>query len=213
MHLPFASLLHIASTERANAYKCFAEDYQTEHRRQAFRFCNFYCGFIQNYSSIVTPMTNMTRKDVEWKWTPLLQKSFEDLKEAFVTADAFYPSDTKTVYIRHEGADATDEEGSEDHDDDYVFKGKTDLQLSEGDEVDTAIMIVQLKKAMMKETGEVDVDSLSQCQTLAACCLSMYPVVGVLTDTENWAFYWMGLQNILNYHCGVWSPHKNQTVQ
>ncbi|PRP73111.1 hypothetical protein PROFUN_16431, partial [Planoprotostelium fungivorum] len=33
-------------------------------------FCNFYRGFIQNYSSIVTPMTNMTRKDVEWKWTP-----------------------------------------------------------------------------------------------------------------------------------------------
>ncbi|PRP73753.1 MHCK/EF2 kinase domain family protein [Planoprotostelium fungivorum] len=28
----------------------------------------------------------MTRKDVEWKWTPHLQKSFEDLKEAFVTA-------------------------------------------------------------------------------------------------------------------------------
>ncbi|PRP74592.1 retrotransposon nucleocapsid protein, partial [Planoprotostelium fungivorum] len=50
-------------------------------------FCNFYRGFIQNYSSIVTPMTNMTRKDVEWKWTPHLQKSFEDLKEAFVTAD------------------------------------------------------------------------------------------------------------------------------
>ncbi|PRP88188.1 hypothetical protein PROFUN_04011 [Planoprotostelium fungivorum] len=36
MQLPFASLLHKASTERANAYKCFAEDYQTEHRRQAF---------------------------------------------------------------------------------------------------------------------------------------------------------------------------------
>ncbi|PRP72850.1 hypothetical protein PROFUN_17121, partial [Planoprotostelium fungivorum] len=50
-------------------------------------FCNFYRGFIPNYSSIVTPMTNMTRKDVEWKWTPHLQKSFEDLKEAFVTAD------------------------------------------------------------------------------------------------------------------------------
>ncbi|PRP72900.1 retrotransposable element protein, partial [Planoprotostelium fungivorum] len=50
-------------------------------------FCNFYRGFIRNYSSIVTPMTNMTRKDVECKWTPHLQKSFEDLKEAFVTAD------------------------------------------------------------------------------------------------------------------------------
>ncbi|PRP76484.1 hypothetical protein PROFUN_16933 [Planoprotostelium fungivorum] len=37
----FASLfpprLHKASTERTNTYKCFAEDYQTEHRRQAFR--------------------------------------------------------------------------------------------------------------------------------------------------------------------------------
>ncbi|PRP72856.1 hypothetical protein PROFUN_16978, partial [Planoprotostelium fungivorum] len=38
-------------------------------------FCNFYRGFIRNYSSIVTPMTNMTRKDVEWKWTPHLQNT------------------------------------------------------------------------------------------------------------------------------------------
>ncbi|PRP87548.1 hypothetical protein PROFUN_00759 [Planoprotostelium fungivorum] len=59
-----------------------------------------------------------------------------------------------------------------------IHHRKTDLQLSEGDEVDTAIMIVQLKKTTMIET-------------LAACRLSMYPVVGVLTDTENWVFYWM----------------------
>ncbi|PRP78744.1 hypothetical protein PROFUN_13322 [Planoprotostelium fungivorum] len=32
----FPPRLHKASTERANAYKCFAEDYQTEHRRRAF---------------------------------------------------------------------------------------------------------------------------------------------------------------------------------
>ncbi|PRP73028.1 hypothetical protein PROFUN_17014, partial [Planoprotostelium fungivorum] len=30
------SVLHKTSTEHTNAYKCFAEDYQTEHRRQAF---------------------------------------------------------------------------------------------------------------------------------------------------------------------------------
>ncbi|PRP75163.1 hypothetical protein PROFUN_15949 [Planoprotostelium fungivorum] len=34
--LPFASLLHKASTEHMNAYKCFAEDYQTEHKRRGF---------------------------------------------------------------------------------------------------------------------------------------------------------------------------------
>ncbi|PRP78244.1 hypothetical protein PROFUN_13854 [Planoprotostelium fungivorum] len=32
----FLPRLHKASTECTNAYKCFAEDHQTEHRRQAF---------------------------------------------------------------------------------------------------------------------------------------------------------------------------------
>jgi len=32
----FPHRLHKASTECANPYKCFAEDYQTEHRRRAF---------------------------------------------------------------------------------------------------------------------------------------------------------------------------------
>ncbi|PRP83136.1 hypothetical protein PROFUN_09815, partial [Planoprotostelium fungivorum] len=34
--LPFASLCLLYDLKPANAYKCFAEDYQKEHRRRAF---------------------------------------------------------------------------------------------------------------------------------------------------------------------------------
>ncbi|PRP82731.1 hypothetical protein PROFUN_09816, partial [Planoprotostelium fungivorum] len=73
--------------DRVESIRNWAHPVNLKALQSFLGFCNFYRGFIRNYSSIVTPMTNMTRKDVEWKWTPHLQKSFEDLKEAFVTAD------------------------------------------------------------------------------------------------------------------------------
>ncbi|PRP73998.1 hypothetical protein PROFUN_16488 [Planoprotostelium fungivorum] len=47
----FPPRLHKASTERTNAYKCFAEDYQTEHRRRAFKRANAYKCFAEDYQT------------------------------------------------------------------------------------------------------------------------------------------------------------------
>src|SRR5215469_2061728 len=49
-------------------------------------FANFYRRFILHYSQITKPLTNLTRKDVKFIWSPACQKAFADLKTAFTSA-------------------------------------------------------------------------------------------------------------------------------
>jgi len=48
-------------------------------------FANFYRRFIQDYSWITTPLTRLTRKEVDWEWGDKQQTAFETLKTAMVT--------------------------------------------------------------------------------------------------------------------------------
>jgi len=48
-------------------------------------FANFYRRFIQDYSRITTPLTSLTRKEVDWEWGDEQQTAFETLKTAMVT--------------------------------------------------------------------------------------------------------------------------------
>jgi len=48
-------------------------------------FANFYRRFIQDYSQITTPLTCLTRKEVDWEWGDEQQMAFEILKTAMVT--------------------------------------------------------------------------------------------------------------------------------
>ena len=49
-------------------------------------FANFYRKFIRNYSQIATPLTEITKKEVGFKWTQDCQEAFETLKQAFLEA-------------------------------------------------------------------------------------------------------------------------------
>jgi hypothetical protein len=49
------------------------------------RFANFYRRFIKDYSRITTPLTCLTRKDIQWEWGDKQQKAFYTLKEAMMT--------------------------------------------------------------------------------------------------------------------------------
>ncbi len=54
---------------------------------QAFLgFANFYRRFIQGFSRKVRVLTNLTKKEVQFDWTPRCQEAFELLKKAFVSA-------------------------------------------------------------------------------------------------------------------------------
>ena len=51
--------------------------------RSFLGFANFYRKFIPNFSHVVAPLNLLTRKDQPWAWTPLQQKAFETLHQAF----------------------------------------------------------------------------------------------------------------------------------
>ena len=51
-------------------------------------FANFYRKFIQGYSDLVRPLTDLTHKDKRFKWSVDADKAFRKLKEIFVTAPA-----------------------------------------------------------------------------------------------------------------------------
>lgn len=54
---------------------------------QAFiGFCNFYRRFIEQFSHLARPLTQLTRKDTEWNWTPEAENAFVELKKRFTSA-------------------------------------------------------------------------------------------------------------------------------
>jgi RNase H-like domain found in reverse transcriptase len=60
---------------------------KSAHDIQVFLgFANFYRRFIKGYSKITAPLTNLTRKEVKFKWSPDGEEAFSSLKQTFCTA-------------------------------------------------------------------------------------------------------------------------------
>ena len=53
--------------------------------RSFLGFANYYRKFIANYSDIVQPLVELTRKDQPWIWSQSQEQSFQTLKSAFLT--------------------------------------------------------------------------------------------------------------------------------
>jgi hypothetical protein len=50
-------------------------------------FANFYRRFIQDYSRVARPLTELTKGEAkDWKWTPEAERAFDELKQRFTTA-------------------------------------------------------------------------------------------------------------------------------
>ena len=57
---------------------------------------NYFRKFIQGYSSLVAPLTDLLRKQTWWKWSIKEQAAFEHLKESLCTAPVLaHPDWTK----------------------------------------------------------------------------------------------------------------------
>ncbi len=71
-------------------------------------FANFYRRFIQNYSSIASPLTNLLRlKPKSLSWTPSATEAFTTLKEAFISAPILVHLDPDKAFVMEGDASTT----------------------------------------------------------------------------------------------------------
>ena len=54
--------------------------------RSFLGLANYFRKFIQGYSSMVAPLTRLTRRDIPFEWDSACQRAFEDVKLALVHA-------------------------------------------------------------------------------------------------------------------------------
>ena len=46
----------------------------------------YYRKFVDGFSKIASPLTNLTRKNVKFQWTNLCERSFMELKQKLISA-------------------------------------------------------------------------------------------------------------------------------
>jgi hypothetical protein len=61
--------------------------------------CNYYRRFVKGYSNIATPLTNLLKKDKEFKWTEEADKAFQDLKEHMSKTPVLHIPDYKLPFV------------------------------------------------------------------------------------------------------------------
>ncbi|KAI0994041.1 hypothetical protein K3495_g14141 [Podosphaera aphanis] len=85
--------------EKFEAIKSWSPPASVKGVRSFLGFANFYREFIPNFSKIAQPLLNLTKKDHAFVWLSEHQKSFELLKESFITAPilVLYDPDRRTV--------------------------------------------------------------------------------------------------------------------
>jgi hypothetical protein len=83
--------------EKVKAIQEWAAPTTVKGVRSFLGFANFYRRFIQGYSEIVRPLTDLTQKDRPWLWTPLVEEAFQKLKRIFVTEPALAQFDFDRV--------------------------------------------------------------------------------------------------------------------
>jgi len=85
--------------EKVQAIQAWKDLTSVKELQQFLGFANFYRRFIQGYSAVVSPMTQLLRKEAPWVWGPEQAAAFRALKTAFTTAPvlAYYDYSKRTV--------------------------------------------------------------------------------------------------------------------
>lgn len=67
--------------------------------RRFIATASWYRRFIPSFSSILSPLSHLTRKNVKFNWTPECQSSFNTLKEALITAPVLTCPDFDKTFV------------------------------------------------------------------------------------------------------------------
>ncbi|KAF7137122.1 hypothetical protein CNMCM5793_007186 [Aspergillus hiratsukae] len=79
--------------EKVEAIKAWEPPSTVRGVRGFIGFANYYREFIPRFSEIAQPLTNLTKKDVQFQWGDVEQAAFERLKELLVRAPVLAPFD------------------------------------------------------------------------------------------------------------------------
>ena len=79
--------------KKVNAVSQFPVPTSTTQVRQFVGLTSYYQRFIESFAKIAAPLHNLTRKDVEFRWTTECQEAFDTLKKKMVEAPVLvYPN-------------------------------------------------------------------------------------------------------------------------
>lgn len=71
-----------------------------KHIKLFLDLSGYYRKFINSYSAIAKPLTNLLKKDIKFTWSDECQKSFDTLKKALCSEPILkYPDFTKTFIL------------------------------------------------------------------------------------------------------------------
>ena len=69
-------------------------------------FANFYRGFIEDFARIATPLHELTKKGLQFNWSPAADRAFQELKLAFCTAPVLrHPDPNKAYFVSGDASD------------------------------------------------------------------------------------------------------------
>ena len=71
----------------------------TKEVQQFLGLCNYYRQFIFKFSDIAAPLSQLTRKDIPFKWTDACQESFHKLRSALTSAPVLAYPNSEDTYI------------------------------------------------------------------------------------------------------------------
>ena len=84
---------HIVSREgikpnpaKIEAVKSFPVPSSVTQVKSFLGLCNYYRRFVSGFARIANPLNHLTKKGVQFKWTPVCQDAFEKLKEALISS-------------------------------------------------------------------------------------------------------------------------------
>ena len=67
--------------------------------RSFLGFANYYWRYVHQFTEVAHPLTELTKKGVEWQWGPYQQQSFQELKTKLCTAPILQFPNPKVPYI------------------------------------------------------------------------------------------------------------------
>lgn len=85
---------------KTDAVKSFPTPKCTKDVRSFLGLCNYYRKFIKNYSTIISPLTSLLRKEINFEWSVDCQYAFDQLKIALTSPPVLaYPDNSKTFTL------------------------------------------------------------------------------------------------------------------